>query len=101
LRSGIQQPQYRYGRAIPGQGFGYEYDGIGNRTRETRGVTENEIKYTANNLNQYTQRNFAIIKKRSRWSNSTGTSGPSQRLGLEHHTTAPVDWGRMRIIDDC
>ena len=46
------------GNAIPGQSFGYVYDGIGNRLTETRGVTENLITYTPNQLNQYTQRLF-------------------------------------------
>ena len=56
MRSEIQQLQYRHKCTVPGQAFGYNYDGIGNRTKETRGFAENIINYTANNLNQYTQR---------------------------------------------
>jgi len=44
------------GKAIPGQSFGYSYDDIGNRTSEQRGLAEMLFSYTANNLNQYTQR---------------------------------------------
>ena len=43
-------------KAIPGQSFGYDYDGIGNLTAERRGVAAMNIAYTANNVNQYTQR---------------------------------------------
>ena len=44
------------GKAIPGQSFGYTYDGIGNLTSEQRGVTAMNIAYTANNINQYISR---------------------------------------------
>ena len=43
------------GNAIAGQYFGYEYDGIGNRKWEKRGLAEMKIDYTSNNVNQYTQ----------------------------------------------
>jgi len=49
------------GHEIFGQSFGYAYDGIGNRTLEKRGIVENEIKYTANELNQYAKREFANV----------------------------------------
>jgi len=39
---------------VSGQSYGYQYDNIGNRQTANRGTsTEN---YTANNLNQYSQR---------------------------------------------
>ena len=44
------------GNVIPGQSFGYDYDGIGNLTAERRGIAEMNIAYTANNVNQYTSR---------------------------------------------
>ncbi len=53
------------GNALPGQGFGYDYDGIGNRNWASNGLgastaagsnpPEGSAVYTANNLNQYTQ----------------------------------------------
>jgi RHS repeat-associated protein len=49
------------GKAIPGQSFGYDYDGIGNLTSEQRNVAAMNIAYTANNVNQYTQRTFPGI----------------------------------------
>ena len=43
------------GIAIPGMSFGYDYDGIGNRKQETRGIEELKLHYTSNRVNQYTQ----------------------------------------------
>jgi RHS repeat-associated protein len=40
--------------AIPGYTFGYNYDGIGNRTSATQGGTDTDVTYTPNALNQYT-----------------------------------------------
>jgi len=47
---------FRAGKAIPGQAFGYAYDDIGNLTTEQRGMTEMQFDYTSNLVNQYTQR---------------------------------------------
>ena len=44
------------GHAIPGQSFGYTFDDIGNRLTETKGMPLMAFNYTANNVNQYTQR---------------------------------------------
>ncbi len=44
------------GKAVPGQYFGYDYDGIGNLTSEQRNVPAMNITYTANNVNQYLSR---------------------------------------------
>ena len=49
------------GKAIPGQSFGYDYDGIGNLTSEQRNIAAMNITYTANNVNQYTSRTFPGI----------------------------------------
>ncbi|MEI6674935.1 MAG: hypothetical protein WCO57_07135, partial [Verrucomicrobiota bacterium] len=38
---------------IPGHAFGYQYDGIGNRTSATHGGTDTGVTYTPNPLNQY------------------------------------------------
>ena len=38
---------------IPGHAFGYQYDGIGNRTSATHGGTNTGVTYTPNALNQY------------------------------------------------
>ena len=43
------------GIAIPGMSFGYDYDGIGNRKQETRGIEELKLLYASNRVNQYTQ----------------------------------------------
>eukprot|EP00828_Plagiopyla_frontata_P041899 TRINITY_DN6117_c0_g1_i12.p1 TRINITY_DN6117_c0_g1~~TRINITY_DN6117_c0_g1_i12.p1 ORF type:complete len:119 (-),score=20.55 TRINITY_DN6117_c0_g1_i12:152-478(-) len=43
------------GLEIPGYGFGYDYDGIGNRKYEKRGMPEMQFNYTSNSINQYTQ----------------------------------------------
>ena len=43
------------GIAIPGMSFGYDYDGIGNRKQETRGIEELKLLYASNLVNQYTQ----------------------------------------------
>ncbi|MEO7101423.1 MAG: RHS repeat-associated core domain-containing protein, partial [Luteolibacter sp.] len=42
---------------VPGLSFGYQYDGIGNRTSATFGTAPNvsTLSYTPNNLNQYSQ----------------------------------------------
>jgi len=53
VTSGIKKDAV--GNAIAGQNFGYDYDGIGNRKWETKGLTEMKIDYTSNNVNQYTQ----------------------------------------------
>jgi RHS repeat-associated protein len=39
--------------AIPGHTFAYAFDGIGNRTSATHGGTGNDVTYTPNGLNQY------------------------------------------------
>ena len=49
------------GKAVPGQYFGYDYDGIGNLTSEQRGIMDMNIGYTANSVNQYTQRTIPGI----------------------------------------
>jgi YD repeat-containing protein len=43
------------GLEIPGYGFGYDYDGIGNRKYEKRGIEAMQLNYTSNSVNQYTQ----------------------------------------------
>ena len=43
------------GIAIPGMSFGYDYDGIGNRKQEIRGIEELKLLYASNLVNQYTQ----------------------------------------------
>ena len=49
------------GVAIPGMSFGYDYDGIGNRKQETRGMPEMLFSYSSNLVNQYTQRSIPGI----------------------------------------
>ena len=44
------------GKVIPGQSFGYTFDDIGNRLTATEGMPQMLFNYTANNVNQYTQR---------------------------------------------
>ena len=44
---------------VAGQGFAYVYDNIGNRTATSR--DNEESIYTANNLNQYSQRTIADL----------------------------------------
>jgi len=44
---------------VTGQGFAYAYDNIGNRTGASR--DNEETAYTANNLNQYSQRTVADL----------------------------------------
>lgn len=44
---------------VDGQGFAYAYDNIGNRTGASRG--NKETTYTANNLNQYSERTVADL----------------------------------------
>jgi len=44
---------------VTGQGFAYAYDNIGNRTGASR--DNEETTYTANNLNQYSQRTVADL----------------------------------------
>ena len=44
------------GKVIPGQSFGYTFDDIGNRLTATEGMPGMLYNYTANNVNQYTQR---------------------------------------------
>ena len=52
--SGVKYASNDY--PIPGQAFGYAYDGIGNLTSEQRGMAEMQFDYTSNMVNQYTQR---------------------------------------------
>ncbi|MBI2439944.1 MAG: hypothetical protein HYV35_01080, partial [Lentisphaerae bacterium] len=47
------------GDPVLGQGFAYMYDNIGNRTAASR--DNEETTYTANNLNQYSQRTVADL----------------------------------------
>ncbi len=47
------------GDPVDGQAFGYAYDNIGNRTTASRG--DEEATYTANNLNQYSQRTVSDL----------------------------------------
>ena len=42
------------GKAIPGQSFGYSYDGIGNMLYKENGMSELKIEYSTNSVNQYT-----------------------------------------------
>ena len=42
--------------AMAGQSFNYSFDDIGNRLTETKGMAGMDYNYTANNVNQYTQR---------------------------------------------
>lgn len=44
---------------VTGQGFAYAYDNIGNRTGASR--DNEEVSYTANSLNQYSQRTIADL----------------------------------------
>ncbi|MBI2440538.1 MAG: hypothetical protein HYV35_04115 [Lentisphaerae bacterium] len=47
------------GDPVLGQGFAYMYDNIGNRTASSR--DNEEVSYTANSLNQYSQRTVADL----------------------------------------
>jgi hypothetical protein len=53
VTSGVRR--WTSGAAVAGQSFGYQYDPIGNRVSTTRDG-EGALTWTANNLNQYTQR---------------------------------------------
>ena len=59
IKSGVKYDAA--GKAVPGQSFGYDYDGIGNLTSEQRNIAAMNIVYTANNVNQYTSRTIPGI----------------------------------------
>jgi len=69
------------GQAIPGMTFGYSYDDIGNRKTSTTGVPSHESAYTANLLNQYTQRTVPG------WFDLLGSANPAATVSV----TSPAD----------
>lgn len=92
------------GQPIPGMAFGYSYDDIGNRKTSTTGVPAHESAYTANLLNQYTQRTvpnyFDLLGSANPAATVTVTSPAdsaspaaihaAERLGAWWHAAVPV-----------
>ena len=81
------------GTPVAGEQFGYSYDGIGNRTGTV--VNGNAAGYTANSLNQYTQRNVpGIVEVTGSASTSahvTVNDAPVNLYGNYFYATVPVD----------
>ncbi len=81
------------GTAVAGQQFEYGFDDIGNRTTTERNGREAE--YSANNLNQYTERTVPgyvdILGTATNTATVTANLSPSERYGDYFRVEVPVD----------
>ncbi len=78
---------------IPGMQFGYGYDNIGNRIYAEDGDPENKELYTANNLNQYQQRNTPPTINVF----GTAATNATVSVGLRTAGVPPAPYGEVDI----